>query len=210
MSSKHELQLAVLLENATSLHPFPARMDPSIAFSALEVKQKPMRVLDPMAGSGTTIRAARTCGHYAIGFDVDPLAVLISQTQCSNINPDSLISAARKIVETAREQARNISLAEAYPSNADEETKRYVRFWFDRTNRKQLAALSSAIRLLRTQPDIKRGLWTILSGTIITKKIGVSLAADVSHSRPHKIYDLAPVLAFDAFIQRAQKIASRI
>lgn len=41
---------------------------------------------------------------------------------------------------------------------------------------------------------------------IITKKVGVSLAMDISHSRPHRVYDVAPVFAFDVFLPSVEKV----
>ena len=70
--------------------------------------------------------------------------------------------------------------------------------------------MAQAIRRLRITTEMRMALWTILSGTIVTKKIGVSLAADVSHSRPHRIYDQAPVKAIDAFLRRASRVADTI
>ena len=61
------------------VHPFPARMAPGIALDVLSEAAKPLRVLDPMMGSGTVIALARSMGHRAVGFDIDPLAVLISK-----------------------------------------------------------------------------------------------------------------------------------
>lgn len=58
-----------------SVHPFPARMAPGIALNALGNDRVPLRVLDPMVGSGTVLAVARSKGHYAIGFDSDPLSV---------------------------------------------------------------------------------------------------------------------------------------
>lgn len=189
------------------LHPFAARMAPSIAFAALRGHQGPLRVLDPMVGSGTTVIAARMCGHYGMGFDLDPLAVLISRTNCSTVDPDSLLAAAERVAYRAQERAKALPVSKAYPHKADEETKAYIRFWFDKANRRQLAALVNAIKLLRVEPEIKDALWVILSGTIVTKKVGVSLAADVSHSRPHRVYQRAPARAVEAFLRRARKVA---
>ena len=61
-----------------SVHPFPARMAPGIALQVISESEKPLRILDPMVGSGTVVALARLKGHMAMGFDVDPLAVLIS------------------------------------------------------------------------------------------------------------------------------------
>jgi tRNA G10 N-methylase Trm11 len=46
-------------------------MAPGIALSALSSAEKPLRVLDPMMGSGTVLAMARAHGHYATGVDVD-------------------------------------------------------------------------------------------------------------------------------------------
>ena len=61
------------------LHPFPARMAPEIAFEALSSLPEGSLVLDPMCGSGTVLQQSLIHGHQAIGFDKDPLAVLISR-----------------------------------------------------------------------------------------------------------------------------------
>jgi hypothetical protein len=38
-----------------------------------------------------------------------------------------------------------MALSDAYPRSANDETKAFVRYWFDNTNRIQLAALSDSI-----------------------------------------------------------------
>ncbi|MFP3813111.1 DNA methyltransferase, partial [Bacillus sp. SIMBA_005] len=43
-----------------------------------------MRVLDPWNGSGTTTRAATTLGHYAVGFDINPVATLVASAKLAN------------------------------------------------------------------------------------------------------------------------------
>jgi hypothetical protein len=55
------------------IHPFPARMAPGIALEALGESKAPLRVLDPMVGSGTVLAVARARGHHAFGVDLDPL-----------------------------------------------------------------------------------------------------------------------------------------
>ena len=59
------------------IHPFPARMAPGIALEALGQSDKPLRVLDPMAGSARSLRSH--CQRpRAFGVDMDPLAVLLA------------------------------------------------------------------------------------------------------------------------------------
>jgi DNA modification methylase len=65
---------------------FPARMAASIPWNELrKTSRKPLRVMDPMAGSGTTLVVAKALGHEPIDFDRDPLAVLLSKVWCSNL-----------------------------------------------------------------------------------------------------------------------------
>src|SRR5437870_2681800 len=68
------------------VHPFPARMAPGIALDVLAKVKRPLRVLDPMMGSGTVLAVARSKGHRAIGVDIDPLAVLISRVWTTAID----------------------------------------------------------------------------------------------------------------------------
>lgn len=187
-----------------SIHPFPARMAPSIALAELSLKKK-LRVLDPMAGSGTTIVAARLKGHKAIGFDLDPLAVLISSVWCGDINPETVISISEKAVKRASLMARKIVAKKAYPVYADIETRVFINFWFDIKARKQLAALSNIIAEVRSK-SLQSILWCAFSKLIITKEKGASLAMDVSHSRPHKVYSRAPIMPLDRFMINIKSI----
>jgi hypothetical protein len=174
------------------VHPFPARMAPSIALDELPVTDKtPLRVLDPMAGSGTTLLAARTRGHEAHGFDTDPLALLIADVWCADVNRRSVTASAEAVQERASAYYRRITQGEAYPKDADEETKEFIRYWFDAMNRRQLRALADAIDEVRNATT-RKVLWCAFSRLIIAKARGASYAMDLSHSRPHKVTDKPP------------------
>ena len=54
---------------------------------------EPFRVLDPFVGSGTTLLEAATLGMSAVGLDIDPLSVLISQVKLSVGQLDSRVLA---------------------------------------------------------------------------------------------------------------------
>jgi len=187
------------------VHPFPARMAPSIVQRRLGATNRPISVLDPMSGSGTTIVAARLCGHRAIGFDTDPLAILIAETWSSDIDPARLRIEARRALTDAADRYHYLTQSEAYPADADDETRAFVRFWFDGMNRRQLAALSIAISQVKNPID-RNSLWCAFSRLIITKQAGASLAMDVSHSRPHKVYDIAPVKPLKGFLHAVDAV----
>jgi len=186
-----------------SIHPFPARMAPDLVWD--ELPDRSSRVLDPMAGSGTTLVTARLRGHEAVGYDRDPLAVLIARSWLTNVEAEETEAKASELVSRARPRARDMTLSRAYPRAADKETRAFVRYWFDHTNRIQLAALSDSISRLH-DPSLRDLMWCAFSRLIITKKKGVSLAMDISHSRPHRSYDKAPINVFDHFERSVKQI----
>jgi SAM-dependent methyltransferase len=190
------------------VHPFPARMAPSIFQQYLSKPKKPMCVLDPMAGSGTTVVAARLHGHKAVGFDTDPLALLIARTWSSDIDPERLRAQAIRVVNEATDRYHELSPTDAYPPNADAETRAFIRFWFDRTNRRQLTALSGTISQV-DDSTARTFLWCALSRLIITKQAGASLAMDVSHSRPHKVFDVAPIKPLKQYLPAVDAVLRR-
>ena len=190
------------------IHPFSARMAPSIVWDNLPNIGKPLRILDPMAGSGTSLVIARVRGHQAVGCDTDPLAVLIARAWCSDVSSDRLSKRAGWILDQAVEIAKELTPEKAYPSQVDDETEQFIDFWFDDNSRVQLTALSRCIAHVDNSNE-KNLLWTAFSRLIITKKLGVSLAMDVSHSRPHRKYEKAPVTPFDKFLSAVDYIIKR-
>jgi len=194
------------VNNLRPIHPFPARMAPSIAMSELSRSRgKRLRVLDPMVGSGTTVVLAKMLGHRAYGFDIDPLAVLLAESWATSKAEASLLTGAREVLGSARDRFRELRFRDGYPVGADDETKKFVRYWFDDHARRQLRALAEVIA--EGPEDIRNLLWASFSRTIITKTRGVSLAMDLSHSRPHRVYDKAPVRPFDTFLHAVDQVA---
>lgn len=187
------------------IHPFPARMAPGIAMEALGESETPIRVLDPMAGSGTVLAVARANGHRAFGVDLDPLAVLLAGVWTRTVNQVAVTEKAHEVLERARRTFSSLSSRESYPSISDSETRSFVRYWFDDYARRQLTALSAAIN--RVHDDATRDvLWCGFSRLIITKSAGASLAMDLSHSRPHREYTRAPVKPFSRFISAVDMV----
>lgn len=188
------------------IHPFPARMAPGIALEALAATKNPIRVLDPMMGSGTVLAMARAYGHYAAGVDIDPLAVLLARVWTTAIDPNELFEAGTETLHKAKLRAKRISDASAYPMLSNGETRDFLRYWFDPTARCQLTALSDVI-MSTADKGIQEALWCAFSRLIITKTSGASLAMDLSHSRPHKAFDQAPVKPFDGFLTALAVVA---
>lgn len=168
---------------ARTLHPFPARMASEVAFKAFEGLAPGSSVLDPMCGSGVVVRRALDAGHLALGLDIDPLAVLMAKVWATKISS----SIQPKLGSELAQKAMGLVGTEtALPwIDDDQETSDYIDFWFAHTQREQLRALITASSQLR---GIRRDMVHLaLSRIIVTKSKGASLAADASHSRPHRV-----------------------
>jgi DNA modification methylase len=189
------------------IHPFPARMSPGIALEALGESKAPLRVLDPMVGSGTALAVARAKGHRAFGLDLDPLAVLLAGVWTRTVDPARANDKAAVVLDRAMTAFKSLPSGRAYPEGSDPETRRFIRYWFDDYARRQLFALSTAIH--RVHNDVIRDvLWCGFSRLIITKSAGASLAMDLSHSRPHKEFTCAPVKPFNQFVNAVKTVVS--
>ncbi len=180
------------------VHPFPARMAPGIALDVIDAEPDPIWVLDPMMGSGTVLAVARARGHKAIGVDIDPLAVLLARVWTTAVDVREVKDRASEVLSRARTHFPARSVGSAYPTLADDETRQFVRYWFDEYARRQLSCLSDEISRI-SQDAIRDALWCAFSRLIITKQAGASLAMDLSHSRPHKTFERAPVKPFRKF-----------
>lgn len=101
-------------------------MAPGIALEVLRDPQKPLRILDPMMGSGTVIAVARSNGHRAVGIDTDPLAVLVSKVWSTSINPEEMQERAVDVLNRARLIFPSLSTRNSYPPHADKETRRFI------------------------------------------------------------------------------------
>jgi hypothetical protein len=196
-----------------SLHPFPARMAPELALRELGKLRKGSTVLDPMAGSGTVLRQASSIGHMAIGFDVDPLAVLMSTVWTTPISEDNRVAwLLRSILKKAAAQPED-SIHLPWIDD-DEETSAFVEYWFGESQRAQLRRLAYSLSQFPSSGSSRTThaaniLRVALSKIIITKDRGASLARDISHSRPHKVATSSTFDVFEAF-QRSVAAVLRV
>ena len=182
-------------------------MAASIALEAIGRSKKQLRVLDPMAGSGTVVAVAKALGHRAVGIDFDPLAALNARVWTRSIDQDEVNHVAKVVLHRAKNQYVTTAVGDAYPREADLETKRFVRYWFDQRARRELNALATTIRGVR-DVSVRETLLTSFSRLIITKQCGVSRALDLSHSRPHRVFEKAPVSPFERFLSSVEYVSS--
>jgi DNA modification methylase len=188
-----------------AVHPFPARMAPELVCALIKNSRRPIRVLDPMMGSGTVLALAQSRMHKAIGFDIDPLAVLMARVWTTPSDSALVRKRAATVLKRAEARFKIISVGAAYPVAADKETRKFIRYWFDAYARRQLTALSEAIAGIK-DPHIKDVLWCAFSRLIIAKSAGASRALDLAHSRPHRHFITAPTKPFNNFLNSVELV----
>jgi len=167
-----------------------------------------------MVGSGTVARAALAKGHSAIGFDLDPLAVLISKVGTTPID-DEMVEASllrlREAFGDLQHDACDLEWIDGSP-----EAVKFVNFWFAEKQRESLRKFSYLLSRQDTCdfPLEVRNLFSLaLSRIIVTKKSAASLAQDTSHSRPHRVAlesDYNVVIGFERALKSIRKQVSGI
>ncbi len=194
-----------MINKIKPIHPFAARMAPEIAFDALNGIKKGATILDPMAGSGTVLRTISEQGYKGLGIDIDPLSVLMSKAWTYPFNSKIFNHKYENILS----QAKKLYLSEIELPWIDEDckTKEFINFWF---GRKQINGLRKLSYLINEERGPHSNIVKIaLSRLIIRKSTGASLAADVSHSRPHKVRDKSDfdiIKEFEMTCKRLEKI----
>ncbi len=184
-------------------------MAPELAIASLQELKRQSVVLDPMMGSGTVVRQASELGHRAIGFYLDPLAVLMAKVWTTPLDDAVVARLAKDVLSNAKSLRGTIDLPWI---DEDEETRQFIDYWFaesQRTDLRRLAYALSGLDRPRLQAEKRAAadlLRLALSRIIITKDQGASLARDVSHSRPHKVTETSSFEVFPAFERAVRQI----
>lgn len=194
-----------------TVHPFPARMAPELALNGLKHLTTGCTVLDPMSGSGTVLRHAVELGHHAIGFDLDPLAVLMSRVW-TRVCTDSQIQAMFDDIITDVQDHESYEVDLPW-IDSDPETLAFVEYWFADQQRSVLRRIARSLFDRRGNPETADTLAVLelaLSRIIVTKEQGASLARDTSHSRPHKVTDFSNYSVIDGFTRSVKDVRRRL
>lgn len=165
-------------------------------------------VLDPMCGSGVVIRQSILLGHHAVGFDIDPLAVLMSKVWTRRGSHGESIDMAAEVVERSR--ATRISEVELPWIRGCRETKDFLKYWFAPAQLRDLKRLSHVLwnEEVAMPAWMRNCLYLAMSRIIVTKQAGASLAWDVSHSRPHRMYDTNNFDVLTGFQRSVERLAN--
>jgi hypothetical protein len=186
-------------------------MAPEIALKALAELPEGATVLDPMVGSGTVMREAVLRCHDARGYDLDPLAVLISKVSTRRIR----ISRFEETFESLIADAASLKKRDVHLPWIDEceETSTFVEYWFSEPQKSALRSIAYCLDEydgVGADHGVVNALKVALSRTIITKTVGASLAWDISHSRPHKMRETNDYDVFAGYRASVERMAEQL
>ena len=191
-----------------AIHAFAAKFPAQLPRHFIEGLSEPGEtVLDPMAGSGSTLLEGWLAGRKVVGVDLDPLAARQCRAKTTWVAPEVVEETGQRTLANARRRVEVDRPLDTLRGELDAATKSFLDYWFLPETQVELAAL--ALEIQEETGSVLRNLLEVLfSATIVTKSGGVSRARDLAHSRPHRVADKQPRSPFRMFENQVRQ-ASR-
>lgn len=142
------------------IHKYPSKYIPQIPrWAILEFSKKGDIILDPFIGSGTTLIESILNERNGLGFDVNPVAVLISKVKTTPINPLILEECYMELVNKAMNEKYLIK--EVVPDIPN------INHWFEKISILNLSKLK--YHILQIREKNLRHFFLVLFSAIIRK-----------------------------------------
>lgn len=144
-------------EGIHGIHSYPAMMAPPIARRLIgELTSRGDTVLDPFCGSGTVLAEAILLGRRAIGYDINPLALLVAKVKTTPVSPENLRMALESIERIASAIIPEYVNVPAFPN---------IDYWFKSGVVIELARLKHAIEHVKGE-EAKRFFKLVFARTV--------------------------------------------
>lgn len=122
-------------------HRYPAKFIPQLVDKLVgQYTNEGDTVCDPFGGCGTTLVQSKVSGRKSIGFDINPVAKLITDTKTRAISPNKLIEARRVFIKKHEQNWKN-------KKNVQHNERVY--YWFDKKIVRKLDNIYSAILTIK-------------------------------------------------------------
>ncbi|MCL1894093.1 MAG: hypothetical protein FWG02_07665 [Holophagaceae bacterium] len=133
-----------------NLHKYPATMLPQIGIDVLKEFSIPNGILlDPYCGSGSSFASGLGYGlTQMVGYDINPLAVLISKVRFTNISVKNILKTMQSFRNTIFEFLKD----HEYPKKLPTPMITNIDFWFSSEVATNLALLKHCIEQIDNEP----------------------------------------------------------
>ncbi|MFB2968014.1 hypothetical protein ACE1CD_03495 [Aerosakkonema sp. BLCC-F183] len=178
----------------------PAKSIPEIPRWFLhKYARKPFTVLDPFAGSGTTIIESLKYGASVYWLDYHPLSRLICRVKTSPVSPSEVLQSASAIIKTSENQ--KYAPNTVHFANKD--------FWFQQQVQEGLEIIREHIE--ETKITIQPVLWLAFASTVRkTSNINDGMLLAAKRSRFEEIPKRSRADVFRYFLQYVEKAVEAI
>jgi len=183
-------------------HRYPAKFIPQIVRKLIEdyAPNDTQIVFDPFGGCGTTLVEAKLLGHESIGFDINPVAKLITQTKTTPIKPNILTNYRNRFLEYY-DNAPKVSF-EHHPR---------IKYWFYDQTIEELDKIYFAIRKIKNY-NVRRFFLCAFSHNLkncslwLMKSIKPTLDKDKEIPNPKETF----LRHLDSMIKKNEKFYSKL
>jgi len=147
------------------MHEYKGKFNPQIVRGVLNILGVPpnSRIIDPFCGSGTSLVECAHIGMTAIGYDMNPLAVYISNAKLKAlVTPEEILRTKFKLLVNKFE---NHEIKLSLPGLVDENNRtEYLRKWFDKINLINIENLKQLI--YKVTPEYKN-IFLVLASDLL-------------------------------------------
>src|SRR5690348_7419657 len=146
--AEHELPERLRTKHVHRLHPYLGKFVPQLVETFLRRHFRPgQRILDPFAGSGTTLVECSTFGSHSVGVDVSAFNVLLAAVKTGRYDPAAVARDLTAVLDAAEAAAGD-------PGGVPPGD--YLRAWYHPDALAQLLAYRAALAVAPESFDLGR------------------------------------------------------
>ncbi len=179
-------------------HRYPAKFIPQLVRQLVEeYSRQGDRICDPFGGCGTTLVEAKLANRTSFGFDINPVAVMITRTKITAVCPDTLskrLACLQSELEKSADATEEINL----PQNSDR-----LLYWFGEATLKRLIQIKGLLRK-EENASVRRFFFCALSHVL--KNCSYWLTTS---TKPQKDPDKVPESPDKVFLSHLSRMITR-
>jgi len=180
-------------------HRYPAKFIPQLVRQLVEEYSTPGdRICDPFGGCGTTLVEAKLANRASFGFDINPVAVLITRAKITAICPDALSNKFDRLCNEIKKDPEAIPTTTSSPLRTER-----LLYWFGETNLKRLSWIVNHLKM-EEDTAIRRFFLCALSHVL--KNCSYWLTTS---TKPQKDQDKVPESPDKAFMTQLSRMIKR-
>ena len=156
------------------------------------------RICDPFGGCGTTLVESKLAGRISFGFDINPVAVMITRAKTKAIDPDLL---SRRFACLSQDIENGLHITQGIQDSRLDYDR--LQYWFGESNLQKLLSLKKLLQE-EEEPAISRFFLCALSHVL--KNCSYWLTTS---TKPQKDHDKIPESPVSAFLTHASRMMRR-